>query len=66
MRICFFNALKCIDPVTNLVEMVRVKNNLKSILVGNFRNVGLTATRDQINVSTGMVANLSDGNSKIS
>eukprot|EP00957_Ditylum_brightwellii_P044318 3362572-Ditylum_brightwellii.AAC.1 len=36
-----FNALTCIDPVTNLVEMIRLDNKMSEHVAHQFENVWL-------------------------
>ena len=37
----FFNALMCIDPITNLVEMIRIENKTSNHIVQQFKNCWL-------------------------
>lgn len=42
----FFNALTCIDPVTNLVEMIRIDNKTSRHVSQQFENytLGISGT----------------------
>ena len=58
----YFNALTCIDPVTNLVEIICIENKTSNHVARKF---DLTGTHVRINTSMTMAESLWAGNSKI-
>jgi len=58
-RLFVFNALTCIDPVTNLVKIIRIWNKTsKHVVRNNSKNVGCRNTLVQTAVCLTMAVNL--------